>query len=103
LEPKLYDINLKTNWGFKIWNVFLIYSCISDKKISFGNHVFELNVFQSMVIEMLFNNKIQIIFFWTEFIFWENKLYSYVHYWNKFMRKISIISFEKKNQSNMNY
>jgi hypothetical protein len=56
-----------------------------------------------MVIEMLFNNKIQIIFFWTEFIFWENKLYSYVHYWKKFMRKISIISFEKKNQSDMNY
>jgi hypothetical protein len=28
-----------------------------------------IEFFQSMVIEMLFNNKIQIIFFWTEFTF----------------------------------
>jgi len=45
-----------------------------------------------MVIEMLFYNKIQIVLFWTEFIF-SKKIYIGVHYWKKFTNKFSIFSF----------
>jgi hypothetical protein len=47
-----------------------------------------------MVIEMLFNKKIKIFFFWSEFTFLK-KLYSCVHYWKNFMNKISNFSFRQ--------
>jgi hypothetical protein len=46
-----------------------------------------------MAIKMLFNNKIQIIFFWSEFTFKINKLNSFVHCQRKFMNKFLVFSF----------
>jgi hypothetical protein len=45
-----------------------------------------------MAIEMLFNNKIQIIFLNWIYIL-KIKIYNCAHYWRKFMNKFSIFSF----------
>jgi hypothetical protein len=51
--------------------------------------------FQGMIIEMIFNNKIQVFFFSIQFTFLKEKIHSSVHSWKKFKIKLYFLSFEK--------
>jgi hypothetical protein len=53
----------------------------ATKVLPFTNHVSEF-VFPIMVIEMLFNNKVQIFSFWNEFTM---RIYNCVHYCRNFI------------------
>jgi hypothetical protein len=47
----------------------LFYSCVSHEGFFIYKSCVWIYFFQNMVIKMLFNNKIQTIFFWTNFTF----------------------------------
>jgi hypothetical protein len=59
-----YNIIFRIKWKFKIWKIFIYLLLCSP----FINHVPEFIFFQGMVIEMVFNNEIQ-IYFSDQFIF----------------------------------
>jgi hypothetical protein len=54
---------IRKNVFSKKGEVILFFNNHIDSLYIVCTHVFEVNFFQSMIIEMLFNNKIQIIFF----------------------------------------
>jgi hypothetical protein len=78
LETKLYNIIPKSNEGLKYERYIIFIFILPAKVFPFMNHVFEFFFFQIMVIEMLFNNKIQIFFFQNGFIF-SLKIYTIVY------------------------
>jgi len=76
-------IKIKIYWKKKIYekklkNICYNFSDMKDKFLFIMLSIYKLFVwidfFQGMVIELVFNNEIQIFFFSNQFIFWKKKL-----------------------------
>jgi hypothetical protein len=70
-----------------------IYSCINHKGFFIYKSCVWIKIFQSMVIEMLFNDKIQKKYF--ELNLHLKKLYTCVHHWRKFMNNFQFFHLDK--------
>jgi hypothetical protein len=63
---------------FLIWTIVLIYFCTTHKGFSIYKSCVWI-FFQRMVIEILFNKKIKIFFFWNEFTFLHTCTHAHTH------------------------